>query len=152
MIMKSNKIARAELRTTGSIPDDAFREKLAQARNEDDTQVDTIDGKLEAIDIHEKRTFKIFTWAPSVASVKCTFPQDMLEQVTAALGKWVSVSGECRNRPDAIMPYEILVHKIEVLPPANELPSLNDLYGIAPNATGDKTPEEFVRELRDKWN
>ncbi len=158
--IKPNKIARAELRTTGSTPDevhiwkldDAFRGKLAQARSEDDTQIDTIDGKLEAIDIHGKRTFKIFTWVPFAASVKCTFPQDMLEQVTAALDKWVSVSGECRNRPDAIMPHEIQVREIEVLPPTNELPSLNDLYGIAPKATGDKTPEEFVRELRDQWN
>ena len=110
--MKPNKIARAELRTTGSAPDDvriwkfddAFREKLAQARSKDDTQINTIAGKLESINIRGKYTFKIFTWVPSDTSVKCTFPPDMLEQVTAALDKWVSVSGECRNRPGAIVP------------------------------------------------
>ena len=158
--LKPNKIARVELRITGSTLDnvhiwkldDAFRSKLAQARSADDIQINTIDGKLEAIDIHGKRTFKIFTWAPSIASVKCAFPKEMLEQVTGALGKWVSVSGECHNRPDAIMPHEIHVHKIEVLPPSKDLPTLSDLRGIAPGATGGKSSEQFVRELRDKWN
>ena len=39
-----------------------------------------------------------------------------------------------------------------VFPPASTLPSLRDLYGIAPNATGDLTTEEFVRQLRDEWD
>ena len=38
-----------------------------------------------------------------------------------------------------------------MLPPAEELPTLSDLYGIAPGATGGMSSERFVRELRDAW-
>ena len=157
---KTKKIARVELQAIGSTSgyervwklDDAFRQKLAEARNEDYVQINTVDGKLEAINIHGKPMFKIFTWLPYVAGVRCIFPQEMLEQVMGALGKLVSVSGKCHNRPDSVIPYEIQVREIKVLPPPDKSLSLDDLHGIAPEAIGDKTPEEFVRELRDQWD
>ena len=48
--------------------------------------------------------------------------------------------------------HKIKVQEMEVFPPASTLPSLRDLYGIAPNATGDMTTEQFVRQLRDEWD
>jgi len=44
------------------------------------------------------------------------------------------------------------VRGIESLSPTQELPSLRELYGIAPNITGDKSSEQFVREIRDEWS
>ena len=49
------------------------------------------------------------------------------------------------------MPYEIEASSMQILPDTKELPSLYDLHGIAPNATGNKTTEQHIRDLRDEW-
>ena len=42
--------------------------------------------------------------------------------------------------------------EVEVLDPTEQLPTLSDLFGIAPGVTGEKSSEQFVRELRDSWD
>ena len=129
--------------------DDGFKENLRDARSKEDKVISTVDGKLEQINIHNNaNTFKIYTVTSSVA---CKFPKDLLNNVQGALGKFVSVWGECLYRPDAVVPYRINVREMEILPPSEELPSLSDLLGIAPDATKGKSSEQFVRELRDEW-
>ena len=132
--------------------DDRFKEQLSIARHQEDRIISTIDGRLEQINIHNNvNTFRIYTSSPIFDSVNCRFPPNLLERVQRSLGAFVSVSGECFYRPDAPFPYKINVQEMEVLPPTKELPTLSDLYGIAPGATGDKSSEQFVRELRDEW-
>jgi len=82
----------------------------------------------------------------------CKFPEALLGDVQRALGRFVSVRGKCFYRPGTAFLYRIDVWEMEVLPPSEELPSLSDLCGIAPDATGDKSSEQFVRELRDEWD
>ena len=155
------KIARAEIRMNGIGNgdeqtyklDDRFRKCLIKARNEEERLISTVDGKLERINIHNKaNNFTIYPTLSTSSSVTCKFPQELLEEVQNALGSLVSVSGECVHPPNEILPYKIEVHEMEVLPPSEELPSLGDLFGIAPGMTGGKTPEQFVREIRDQWN
>ena len=113
----------------------------------------TIDGKLEQINIHDNaNTFRIYPALPVATSVNCKFPKALIKRVQGALGSFVSVSGECFYHPDAPFPYKINVQEMAVLPPAKELPTLSDLYGIAPSTAGNKTSEEFVREMRDTWD
>ncbi len=151
------KIARAEIQLISEDDkeecvyklDEGFREKLNEARSSEEKIVSTIDGKLEKINIHNNaNTFTIYTF---VSSVVCKFPKDLLGEVQSALGSFVSVWGECSYRPDAAFPYKISVREMKVLPPGEEVPSLRDLYGIAPDATGGKSSEQFVREMRDEW-
>ncbi len=158
---RPTKIARAEVRILGSDAedkhiyklDDRFKEQLSNARRMEERVVSTIDGRLERINIHNNaNTFGIYPTLPMVSPVRCTFPQELLEQVLGALGSFVSVSGECLYRPEASFPYRMDVHDMTVLPPPESLPSLSDLYGIAPDATGGKSSEQFVRELRDRWD
>ncbi len=159
--LSPDKVARAEIRTIGGVReepaiyklDDRFNEKLRRVRSDERTVINTIDGKLEQINIHNgANTFKIYASLPAVFSVRCKFPQDLLGKVQNSLGKFVSVSGECWYRPEAPFPYKIDVREMSVLPPSERLPSLEDLYGVAPEATGDKTTEEFVKESRNAWN
>ncbi len=151
------KIAWAEIQTISGDTkdervyklDDRFRKNLLEARHAEEKVVSTIDGKLEQINIHNNaNTFKIYTFFSPVA---CKFPQELLGEVRRALGAFVSVWGQCSYRPDAAIPYKMDVREMKVLPPGKDLPSLRDLYGIAPDATEDKAPEEFVRELRNQW-
>ncbi len=132
--------------------DDRFRKVLIEARNAEERVVSTIDGKLELINIHKKaNTFKIYSSIPIRPPVACKFPASLLEDVQRALGKFVSIRGNCFYRPEVAFPYKIDVWEMTVLPPSEELPSLRDLRGIAPGATGKKSSEQFVRELRDRW-
>jgi len=159
-ILNPENVTRAEINAVGEDDgdirvyklDDRFREKLNNARRLEEMVISTIDGKLEQINIHNNaNTFRIYPSLPVASSVSCKFPQELLEHVQGALGSFVSVSGECFYRPDSAFPYKINVREMEVLPPTEELPTLSGLFGIAPNATGDKTSEQFVREMRDKW-
>lgn len=158
--LNPENVARAEINAVGEDDgdirvyklDDLFREKLDNARRLEEKVISTIDGKLEQINIHNNaNTFRIYPSLSVASSVSCKFPQELLEHVQGALGSFVSVSGECFYRPDSAFPYKINVHAMKVFPPTEELPTLSDLYGIAPNAAGDKTSEQFVREMRDEW-
>ncbi len=155
------KIVRAEVRILGSDAEDKhiykldnrFKEQLSNARRMEERVVSTIDGKLERINIHNNtNTFRIYPSLPAFSSVNCEFPPNLRERVQNSLGFFVSVSGECLYRPEAPFPYKMNVQAMEVLPPPEELPTLSDLYGIAPGATGSKSSEQFVRELRDRWD
>ena len=57
-------------------------------------------------------------------------------------------------RTDKGLPLTIETRQIEGegLAPTESLPTLSDLFGIAPGMTGEKSSEEFVRELRDSWD
>ena len=158
--MNPENVTRAEINAIGEDDgdirvyklDDRFREKLGNARRLEEKMIGTIDGKLEQINIHNNaNTFRIYPSLPAASSVSCKFSQELLEHVQGALGSFVSVSGECFYRPDEPFPYKINVREMEVLPPTEALPTLSDLYGIAPGTAGDKTSEQFVREIRDKW-
>lgn len=133
--------------------DDHFRNILMKAKSAEERDISTVDGKLEQVNIHDSaNTFKIYRSLPNAPSVACKFPPDLLENVRNALGKYVSVRGECFYHSDVSFPYKINVRKMEVLPPSDELPSLSDLYGIAPDATGNESSEQFVRKMRDGWD
>ena len=133
--------------------DDRFKQQLRLSRHQEDRVISTIDGKLEQINIHNKEhTFRIWNYSSSSNYfVNCEFPPNLLATVQTSLGAFVSVSGECFYRPDAPYPYKINVREMNVLPRTEQLPTLRGLYGIAPDATGGRSSEQFVRELRDKW-
>lgn len=111
----------------------------------------SIEGVLEAINIHEEaNVFRIY---PIVGpkKVSCHFPNRLREDAIGAIDKFVSIEGTLKYAKNAPFPHEIKVSKIEAYPPEDELPSLEDLRGIAPEATGDMSSEEFVRKIRNEW-
>lgn len=157
---KPSKISRAEVHVFRSEVenkriyklDDTFKERLSYARRIEERAISTIDGRLEQINIHNNaKTFRIYTTLPVFSSITCVFPSNLLEKVQNSLGSFVSVSGECFYRPEAPFPYKMHVRDMAILPSNEDLPSLSDLYGIAPSGEGEKPSEQFVRELRDGW-
>lgn len=132
--------------------DDRFRKILIESRKAEAKSIGTISGRLEQINIHKNaNTFKIYPSIPVRPPVTCKFQASLLEDVRGALKKFVSVRGRCFYRPEGAFPYKIDVWTMTVFPPLEELPSLSDLRGIAPGATGEKSSEQFVRELRGQW-
>jgi len=108
-----------------------------------------IRGMLEYINIHEnKNVFRIY---PDIGPRKivCHFSEELTKKAIEAIGKYVEVKGELRFRAVSKHPHEIFVEEIEIFPPEEELPTLYELRGIAPDLTGDLSSEEFVRKIRD---
>ncbi|MCH7921612.1 MAG: hypothetical protein IH975_01090 [Nitrospinae bacterium] len=130
---------------------EGLKAKIDVLLAEVDSTEGSIEGMLEAINIHkEANVFRIY---PVIGpkKVSCHFPNRLREDAIRAVDSFVSIEGTLKYMKNAPFPHEIKVSKIEVYPPEDELPSLEDLRGIAPNATGDLSSEEFVRKIRDEW-
>ena len=130
-------------------PQIASRAELALASEEECEG--SVEGMLEQINLHlGANTFHIY---PEVGprKVTCRFPSALYDEAVSAVGRRVEVSGTLHYRHRASFPHQIVVSQIEAFPPEEDLPDWEDLRGRAPDATGDLSSEEFVRELRDGW-
>lgn len=83
--------------------------------------------------------------------IKCVFPQSMLAEAAAAVERNATVEGELKTYEDDLWPHEVRVRSIDVHEHDSDLPSLRDLAGSSPDATGELSAAEFVRGLRDEW-
>lgn len=128
--------------------DKTFHDKVENIIGPDEISKGSLTGSVEWINIHNSNTFNIY---PIVGAkkVKCTFSKDLKEQVISALDKYVRVYGDLRYKSRDNFPYALTVEEINILPDENELPTLYDLRGIAPFATGTLTSQEFVDSIRD---
>jgi hypothetical protein len=130
--------------------DNKFTSKIAKIIGPDELAEGSMYGTLEWLNIH--RNINRFHVYPTVGpdKIDCEFPSEIKPQVIAAIDKYVQVFGQLRYKHLEKFPYAINVSQIEVLPPENELPTLYDLRGIAPEATGDLSAADFIRTLRDE--
>lgn len=109
----------------------------------------TVTGRLERLNLHNRNEFALYAPVGGF-SVTCSFPEEMLENVKAAIRKIVTVSGRLFFRPDSPFPERVQVRAIEVHPPDAELPTLASLRGLMPDATGGLSSVEFLRTVRDE--
>ncbi len=110
-----------------------------------------IRGRLEFLNVHAgANNCRVY---PLVGPRRliCRFPAEKRDKIVASADKQVAVSGMLHYREGSHFPHAIDVSDIEILPPDSELPKLSEMRGIAPDATGDLTSEQFVRRLRDAW-
>ena len=111
----------------------------------------SLDGDLDQINVHEgANTFHIY---PRVGPrrVTCHFPARLFDDAVAAVGRRIEVFGTLRYRSRSPFPHQIAVNDLDVINRDDNLPDWEELLGRAPDATGDKTSEAFVREIRDGW-
>ena len=139
----SIKAGRTEVAIT-----ETFRRNIDQIIGPDEVSQGSMTGVLEAVNLHNTLRFNIY---PVVGpkKVTCTFEPETREQVIRALDRYVHVYGNLRYKRWAPFPHAIDVHRVEVYPPDSELPRIADLRGIAPDATGEMSSEDFIEELRD---
>jgi len=114
----------------------------------DEVVLGSICGTLEALNLHAQAN--IFRIYPVVGprKVEGHFPNSLRQQAIAGIDHYVQVHGELRSKRNEKFPYAINVRDLEVFPDDESLPTILDLKGIAPQATGDMTSEDFVRKLR----
>ena len=132
------------------ILDRAFETSVSRLITGDERERDELVGRVERVDIHNKNSFDIY---PIIGPerVRCNAPKKLQSEIVAAIGKYVSVEGIALYRKDSPFPYAMKVEAIHLRRPDSELPSMRSLHGIAPDATGGLSSEEFVRKLRNAY-
>ena len=126
-----------------------FRINTEQMLQPEETFPGFMRGMLEAINVHKgANLFRIY---PDVGAltITCHFPADLQLDAIKAVGHFVEVHGIIKYKQSAKFPHEIQVTRLQAFPDEDELPTLRDLKGIAPNATGAKASEVFIRDLRN---
>jgi hypothetical protein len=111
----------------------------------------SVTGMLQHVNVHgEQRVFTIYPTAGE-PKLTCSFRRHLRKEVVEAVDRCVEVFGTLKYRGGGLYPYLMLADHIDVYPDESTLPSAGELFGIAPNATGEKSSEEFVRDLRRGW-
>jgi hypothetical protein len=131
------------------VVDSEFKRIMSQVLAPEEFSKGFVRGMLEYINIHQgKNVFRIY---PDIGPVKisCHFPDKMVSEAIAAVGKYVEVRGELKYKAVSQDPHEIAIEEVEVLPGDDSLPSLLSLRGLVPNITGSLTAEQFVRKIRN---
>jgi hypothetical protein len=126
-----------------------FKSAVEAALGPDEFCEGSVTGTLDQVNIH-KGTRRFYVY-PIVgpARVSCEFPPHLRDDVKRGLDNYVRVTGELRYKKFDPFPYAVRASGIESLPPEDKLPTLLDIYGIAPDATGTLSAEEFLASIRD---
>ena len=109
----------------------------------------SISGVLEYFNVHAGVNLLRIYPIVGPKKVDCHFPKEQIHKARAAVTKYVSIEGELRYKSSEPFPYAVNVSDIEIFLDEDELPSLFDLRGIAPQATGNLSSEEFVGLMRN---
>ena len=108
-------------------------------------EISILEGKLDYIDVHGKRTFGIFDPLTD-AKIICHFDDSLRERVVAALTHRVAVEGVVRFKRSGV-PVSIQVYDFEIMPGMEDLPQFDADETI--DITGGVSSEDYVRSLRD---
>lgn len=146
-------VAKAEIRAPGCdiLIDIAARKRIEGVFAADTSAEGTVDGMLEAINVHGKKN--AFSLYPIVGAsrITCKFDDRLLDKVRPSLGRYVEIRGELKYRWREKFPYEAVASDIAILPSWDEQPSFLDILGMAPDATSGEPAEEFTRKARHGW-
>lgn len=128
--------------------DRSFQSAIEEIIGPDEIVEGAVTGKLEKLNLHNATRFDIF---PLIGpkQVACDFSPALKDSVIKAVDQYVRVSGELRYKRLENFPYAINVESIDALPAEDELPTLFDIKGMAPDLTRGKTPIAFLEEIRD---
>jgi hypothetical protein len=104
-------------------------------------------GRLEYINAHRGLRCRIYPrTGPSY--VECRFSPELLSKIAAGLKQKVTVSGTLYYLGFQAFPYRIDAEEVVVHPPERELPTIWELWGLAPDVTEGERVEDYVRGLR----
>jgi len=129
----------------------SFKANIDKILGPSEEEYGVVTGRLEQINLHAgKNSFTIYPTS-DLPRVRCVFPQELREEAVQAVDKYVTVYGIVAYFETSIFPHQVRVRRIDIHEPSDSLPNLDKLRGIAPDATGERSSEEFVRTLRDDW-
>jgi hypothetical protein len=110
-------------------------------------EIGAVEGRIEGVNIHRRNTCNIYEFT-NERRIECSFDEELLGDVVAALGKRAIVYGIVRTNVRG-QPVSVRIERIEIMRSREDLPSIADLRGIDPEFTGGKDAAEYVRMMRD---
>lgn len=152
----AERVRQGRVRTTLRIGDEEALEVsgdietlIKSTLSETTTTWGSYEGRLEYVNLHgSNREVRIYPLiGPS--KIDCYVPAEAVDRLRDALNREVRVHGRMTYPARSDFPTSIRVEDIEVLPELDELPTIMDIRGIAPDLTNGVPSEVFVRELRD---
>ncbi len=105
-------------------------------------------GRLEYINVHRGCRCRIYP-RTGPAYIECRFGQELLPRMAAGLKRKVTVVGSLHYLGFQAFPYRIDAEDVVVHPIDDELPTIWELWGLAPDVTQGEPVEDYVRALRD---
>ena len=123
--------------------------KVEEILGPDQVEEGSVVGSLDTLDVHNQRNiFKVY---PIVgpSSIKCQFPNGMLDSAKAGIKHFVRISGLLHYKKAEKFPHLIKVSSIEVLPERSDTPTLSSLRGIAVGAYGGLSSSEYIEKSRN---
>jgi hypothetical protein len=127
------------------------RQNIERVFEPDYTASGSLDGMLEAVNIHGKRNLCALYPVVGPHRVNCYFNDGLFGEIQTALGKYVLMNGELRYRWREKFPYEATIETFEAVNEADQ-PRVDEIIGLAPEATNGLSSEEFVSQIRGAWN
>ena len=107
--------------------------------------IGAVEGRLDLVSLRPRR-FDIYDPVRRRV-VKCDLPKQLEHLVKENLGEIVEVFGVISFNAQA-EPLNIEVERLRALGDKKNLPSIEDILGMAPDFTGDLSTEEFIRVIR----
>lgn len=146
------KVARLSIDETTYTLTEKIADTIRTFQADQEECATTVEGMLERVNVHDDAN--VFTIYPDVGPTRitCRLPESLAEKGIGAIRRRVAVSGVGRFRKFDPFPHEIVADDLAVFGADEELPSFSDLLGMAPNATGELSSEDFIRQARNEWN
>lgn len=88
----------------------------------------SVDGTLEKVDVHDKSEFTIYD-ALDKSSIKCTFPDHLLNEALESFAKRVEVLGKVKYKKEGVT-VSVKANAIIRYPNKSEVPTLDDIRSI----------------------
>jgi len=153
-LKEKNKLREIKIFRNGNVPlnlDDTSK-KIEKIMGKDQYELGSYTGFLDWINIHNQNILYIYPTS-NLPKLKCTFSKKIKDDVIRSIGRYVTVYGEKVFKPavPGFAPYEMKITNIKIHREKEDLPKLSDFIGIAPNITGNKSSEDYIRDIRDEW-
>ena len=133
----------------GVLIDRHFSQVLDAVIGKDETSYGSISGKMEGIHLHSKNRFQLY---PIVGAKRVVgrFRRKARQRFIAGVGEYVTVFGRLRYKTWDRYPYAIWADDIQVHH-VGDVPTLKELKGVSPEATGSISAQEYIDRLRDEY-
>ncbi len=128
-----------------------IEQRVEEILGPDQVEIGSVRGSLDLIDLHNKKNlFKIYPII-GAKSIKCHFPDQLLQKAVSGLNHFVKVYGEIHTKSNEQFPHFIQIYDIEVLPESSDIPLLSSLRGFAKGAYLGKSSSDHIIDNRDDW-
>lgn len=107
----------------------------------------SVEGTLQMVSNRGGGVFNIYDFL-SQQKIRCTMRRNRIREAVDAFDQRVAVHGLLQENENGTI-IGVKMHRIEVLPADEQLPTVEEIAGLIPDLTGDRSTGEYMRALRD---